>query len=410
MSAARPPLLRWILRPRASTVLSWCVVIASPVIAYFAVLLDPNPVALSRYWLPILAMSLPLGMLRRSPLALLPMLATLLVLSTIRVPWPWVEDYLHNIRILQILAIDLAAGYIASSRPRRTSLIAAALTLLVQVSSVWVFPIGDNVQDTVSVALILGITTVWLIGQSIRQRRQYAEVQRAQAEVQAVQAERLRIARELHDMIAHSIGVIAIQAGVGSRVIDTQPAEARNALTAIENTSRDTLAGLRRMLGTLRRSDPESVSAPLDPAPGLADLDALAARSLDAGVRVEIQWRGDRHPLPPDIDLSAYRIIQEAVTNVVRHARTGSCQVVVEQRDDEVSIEIIDDGRDGEAGAKHVGARHSEPGHVSDAGTGYGIPGMRERASLLNGEFTAGPRPEGGFRVAARIPVPAGVS
>jgi signal transduction histidine kinase len=239
--------------------------------------------------------------------------------------------------------------------------------------------------STAAPPMLLALGVAWLLGQSIRQRREYADVQRRQTAVQAVQAERLRIARELHDMIAHSIGVIAIQAGVGSRVIESQPAEARNALTVIEDTSRETLAGLRRMLGALRRAEPDPAST--EPSPGLADLDRLVLRSLDAGVRVDVRRHGDERPLPADLDLSAYRIIQEAVTNVVRHANTDECRVSLDYGEDELSLEIIDDGAGGAPG------------------TGYGIPGMRERVSLLHGDFTAGPRPEGGFRVSARIPV-----
>jgi signal transduction histidine kinase len=239
--------------------------------------------------------------------------------------------------------------------------------------------------------MALGLVVVWQIGHSVRQRREYAEARREQAATQAVQAERLRIARELHDMIAHSIGVIAIQAGVGSRVMDTQPAEARNALNAIEDTSRETLAGLRRMLGALRRTDPGS--APRDPSPGLADLDGLVARSADAGVRVDVRRLGEELELPADLDLSAFRIVQEAVTNVIRHAGAHECRVVLDHRDEELLIEVTDDGR----------------GAAGTPGTGYGIAGMRERAALLHGRFSAGPRPEGGFFVSVRLPIPAAV-
>ncbi len=142
------------------------------------------------------------------------------------------------------------------------------------------------------------------------------------------------------------------------------------------------------MLTGLRRAGPEQ--APLGPAPGLAGLDRLAATALDAGVQVDVDWRGSQEPLPADIELSAFRIIQEAVTNVVRHAGTGQCRVSIGQRDGQLSIEVTDSGRGGSA-----------------AGTGYGITGMRERAALLGGDFSAGPRPGGGFRVAARLPVPA---
>ena len=173
------------------------------------------------------------------------------------------------------------------------------------------------------VALVMIIA--WLIGNSIRQAQAGAELLRAQTAAETVMAERLRIARELHDMVAHSIGIIAIQAGAGRRVFDARPDEARDALAAIEATSRETLSGLRRVVTGLRRAEPEPAPghAPLGPAPGLADIERLAAMTLDAGVQVEVDWRGRRQLLPADIDLSAFRIIQEAVTNVVRHAWHG---------------------------------------------------------------------------------------
>jgi signal transduction histidine kinase len=194
-------------------------------------------------------------------------------------------------------------------------------------------------------------------------------------------------------MVAHSIGIIAIQTGAARMVIDTQPAGAREALNAIEIAGRETLSGLRRMLGALRQA--ESAPVTTAPAPGLADVERLAATTATAGVHVDVQWRGGRRPLPAEIDLSAFRIIQEAVTNVVRHAGTRQCRVCIEHRDEELSIEVVDSGRGG----------HSH----GIAGRGYGIVGMRERVGLLQGDFHAGPRPEGGFRVVARLPVPVGV-
>ena len=181
----------------------------------------------------------------------------------------------------------------------------------------------------VTIAVPLAMIIAWLIGNSIRQAQARAELVRAQAAAQTAMAERLRIARELHDIVAHSIGIIAIQAGSGRSVFDASPAEARDALAAIEATSRETLSGLRRMMTGLRRAEPGSGpgQAPLGPAPGLADIERLAAMTLDAGVQVEVEWRGSREPLPADIDLSAFRIIQEAVTNVVRHAGTDRCLV-----------------------------------------------------------------------------------
>jgi signal transduction histidine kinase len=294
----------------------------------------------------------------------------------------------------------LEVCYMAATRTRRVSLTAVAVAGAGLPILVLEFPLPDQLPNgrsgtpvpVITVLVPLVMIIAWLIGNSIRQARGRAELVRAQAAAQTVLAERLRIARELHDMVAHSIGIIAIQAGSGRSVFDASPAEARDALAAIEATSRETLSGLRRMMTGLRRAEPGSGpgQAPLDPAPGLADLERLAAMTLEAGVQVEVEWLGSREPLPADIDLSAFRIIQEAVTNVVRHAGTDRCLVWIDQQDGYLSIEVTDSGRGGGA-----------------AGTGYGITGMCERAALLGGDFSAGPRPGGGFCVAARLPVPA---
>jgi signal transduction histidine kinase len=131
--------------------------------------------------------------------------------------------------------------------------------------------------------------------------------------------------------------------------------------------------------------------APREPAPGLADITRLAAETSAAGIRVNVQWQGERRPLPADVELAAYRIIQESVTNVIRHAGTSSCQVLINSQEDKLAIDVTDSGHG--------------PGSV--AGSGHGLAGMHERAALLGGDLTAGPRPEGGFRVTARLPVPA---
>ncbi len=304
--------------------------------------------------------------------------------------------------LLPILLTGLVVCYIAATRSPRRSITAAVLTIGIQVyvimdgSVLFWRPFGRPTSPLATsqvVTATLSTIIAWLIGYLIRQGHAHADALRSQAQLQAVTAERLRIARELHDMVAHSIGVIAIQAGTGRRVIDTQPAEARNALSAIEAASRETLSGLRRMLGALRRTEPQGMpglAAP-NPAPGLADLDRLAATTMDAGIQVDVQWQGQRYPVPADIDLSAYRIVQEAVANVVRHSGASSCRVLIDHRDRELSIEVTDDGRGGV---------------IVDGG--YGIVGMRERTTLLGGQLAAGPRPGGGFRVAARLPVDAG--
>lgn len=336
----------------------------------------------------VAAVFLPIPLARRSPAAALSVLlaggGTVAVLA--------ISGNVPARAVLFVFAVfaDIMAGNVAATRSRRVSIGAAVVTATVQVALVLLFENGGDLT-TIPTLLILGVVTAWVVGDSVRQRRRHAEVQREQAEARAVEAERLRIARELHDMVAHSIAVIAVQAGMGRRVIDTQPAEARTALANIEETSRDTAAALRRMLGSLRRTDAGSGAAPRDPAPGLADLDGLVARSAQAGVEVGLRRDGDPRPLPPDIDLSAYRIVQEAVTNVIRHAGVGRCDVAVRQDAGTLTIEISDDG-------------HGASG--STDGSRNGITGMRERVSLLGGEFDAGPRPEGGFRVRARIPLP----
>jgi signal transduction histidine kinase len=309
-------------------------------------------------------------------------------------------------QVLMACTAGIEICYLAATRTRKVSVTAAAVAsvslpvLILEVPSLSSSPfLNRSAEGTVggtvpvaAVAVPLAMIIAWLVGNSIRQAQARADLVRAQAAAQSAMAERLRIARELHDIVAHSIGVIAIQAGSGRSVCDDSPAEARDALTAIEAASRETLAGLRRMVTGLRRAEfgAESEQAPLGPAPGLADLDRLAAMTRDAGVQVDVAWHGSREPLPPDIDLSAFRIIQEAVTNVVRHAGADRCLVSLDQRDGQLSIEVMDSGRGG-----------------ATAGTGYGITGMRERAALLGGDFSAGPRPDGGFRVTARLPLPA---
>jgi len=252
----------------------------------------------------------------------------------------------------------------------------------------------------VSNGLIIG--AAWLLGHFVGVRRRYitrleertAELEWARAELarRAVAEERLRLARELHDVVAHCISMIAVQSGVGAHVADTQPEEAAKALAAIEATSRAALTELRRLLGVLRQgSEPQGDLAPV---PGLADLDGLLAEVAKAGLAVKLRVNGTRPPLPAGVDLSAYRIVQEALTNVVKHAGPARAQVVVGYRDQDVTVEVTDDGR---------GVVTS----VSDgrAGTGHGLIGMRERVQAFGGDFQAGPCPGGGFRVAARLPL-----
>lgn len=325
-------------------------------------------------------------LLRRRPLTALSLLLTASVLSSIPLG-------VGEIPPAQFLAVDVALYFIAAGRSGRTRAVALAMALSVLAGYLTVrLLFGWNVGTSTELAVAMTAVIAWLIGHAVHQAHEHAERLSAQAAAQAVTGERLRIARELHDMVAHSIGIIALQAGAARRVIDTQPVRARDALGEIETVGRETLSGLRRMLGALRQAEPER-AAPLAPAPGLADLERLAATTTEAGVRVEVRWLGERRPLPAEVDMSAYRIVQEAVTNVVRHAGVRSCRVSVGYGEEELAIEVLDSGR----------------GRARAAGGGFGLAGMRERVGLLHGEFAAGPRPEGGFRVAARLPLAVGV-
>jgi signal transduction histidine kinase len=239
----------------------------------------------------------------------------------------------------------------------------------------------------------------WTTGFMLRTQREYERGLHTQAERRAqsridealhtVTQERMRIARELHDVVAHSMSVVAVQAGVGHHVIGVRPQEAANALAAIETTSRAALREMRALLGVLREENPEETAEEFLATPGLADLALLAERTGRAGLRVELRFTGEPWELPPAMDLAGYRIAQEALTNVVKHAGADRAWVQIGYGRAEVEIEVTDDG---------IG-----PGAAVVTG-GHGLVGMRERVALYGGEFAAGPRPSGGFRVWARLP------
>jgi len=230
-------------------------------------------------------------------------------------------------------------------------------------------------------ALLAG---VWTVGRAVRERREYA----AHAAERAVVEERLRIARELHDVVAHGMSLIAVKAGVANHVLRERPEEAHDALRLIETTSRGALTELRHMLGVLRSDG--TPPADLVPTPGLARLPELVDRAALAGVRVDTDVRG-ADGLPEGLGLAVFRIVQEALTNVVKHAAPAHCRVAVTVADGVVEIEVTDDG---------PGVRV-----LPDAPTGHGLIGMRERTAVYGGTFAAGPRAHGGFRVHATLPV-----
>jgi signal transduction histidine kinase len=244
-----------------------------------------------------------------------------------------------------------------------------------------------------AVAMFTWLLLVLAGAEVVRIRRERAaEVRRAHAEEERRQAseERLRIARELHDVLAHNISMINVQAGVALHLMDERPEQARTALSAIKDASKEALSEVRSVLGVLRQVNE---GAPRSPAAGLARLDDLVARAETTGLTVRMRTIGKPRPLPAGVDLAAFRIIQEALTNVTRHAGPDvTASVRLEYREDHVLIEVQDDG-------------HGLPGEPPGGG-GNGIPGMRERVASLGGEISAGPRNGvDGFRVRARLPV-----
>lgn len=256
---------------------------------------------------------------------------------------------------------------------------------------------GPNVLAALAIA-------AWLLvalasAEAVRGRRErFAQAKRArelQSQRQADE-ERLRIAQELHDVLAHNISLINVQSGVALHLMDEKPEQARIALTAINDASADALREVRSVLGVLRGTG----APPRAPTAGLDGLDDLVARTSRAGVGVTLEVHGERRPLPASVDLAAFRIVQESLTNIVRHAGAGAATVELTYGADELTVQVDDDGHGPGPGGR------GEASALDGDGGGNGIPGMRERAVALGGTLDAGPRSSGGFRVRARIPLP----
>jgi signal transduction histidine kinase len=229
----------------------------------------------------------------------------------------------------------------------------------------------------------------WLAGRAIRRRRSRERqliLEREEKARLAVLEERTRIARELHDVVAHAISVIVLQARGARHALNAEPEDARGAIDAIEQTATQALGEMRRLLGMLRTNDEEVALAPQ---PSLAHLDALVAHVRDAGLPVEVRVEGRPCELAPGIDLTAYRIVQEALTNALKHAGPARARVLVRYREDVLELEVADTG---------VGGTNGD-------GTGHGLAGMRERVAVFGGELESGARSEGGYSVHARLPL-----
>ena len=287
----------------------------------------------------------------------------------------------------------IIAFFVAATAGKRYS---AWLALAIDFAAIWLFPlIFDYPTPPPNDALLLAgwLLALVIAAEAIRIRAERVAATRASRQIDQRRhqsEERLRIARDLHDVIGHNISLINVQASMGLDLMDSQPEQARAALSAIKSASKEALEELRAMLTAVRQDD--DAAAPRSPAPGLDRLPELIELTRAAGLSVDVEVAGKAPPLPAAVHLAAYRIIQESLTNVARHAGRARVTVRVTYDDADVHVEIDDDGKVPSGGAAAIG-------------TGSGITGMRERAAALGGDLSAGFRPGGGFRVSARLPV-----
>jgi signal transduction histidine kinase len=291
-------------------------------------------------------------------------------------------------------AVAFVSYPVALNLNERRAAVVAGITLVVIVTTAAVLP--SDIRASRSALALVGVCLTvasWALGLAVRQHRRYEAMRRTRATDEAALRERLRVAREVHDLLAHGMSVIAVQAGVANHVIDSNPSEARRVLASIAGTSRAGLAELRGLMSTLRSTEAPEPAA-LQPAPGIDGLPELLDRIEATGVRADLVVRGEQRPVPPGIDLAVYRIVQESLTNVVRHAGAKRCGVEVVYLPDTLTVEIVDDGHGGTFGG-------------NGSGDGHGLAGMRERVAIYGGALDVGPVPEPGrgFRVAARLPL-----
>jgi signal transduction histidine kinase len=347
----------------------------------------------------VLAQTLPLVVRRRLPFAVFAVgAATLAVQGTLGLYSP----------TFAFLAVNLALYSLAAYGERRLAgfgVVAWAALLALHtawvVAGAWPQVTTAGLYDLFNDFVLLA--AAWTAGVGVRERRARAaelegraarlERERDEKARQAATQERLRIARELHDVVAHSLSVIGVQAGAARLVLDADPdpARAREAIASIEATANRAMGEMRRALGILRDSDRSD--AALAPLPGLDQLPSLLKQMRAAGLPVELTVEGTPRPLAKSIDLSLYRIVQEALTNALKHARATRAEVVVRWTADDVKLEITDDGRGSAPSAAPA--------------EGAGTIGMRERVALFGGDLRVGPRPQGGYAVQARLPVSA---
>jgi signal transduction histidine kinase len=333
-----------------------------------------------------LALTAPTVLRRRRPLAALG--------ATLAVYVSWIAVAPPRGSIAPYLVCLVVTYSVASYAALR-----AALAGLGLAAGAEVFFVARTTNDLADYAFILVfLVGAWVAGRGMRIRQQRAdalferavraEVEREERARAAVAQERARIARELHDIISHTVSVMVVQAGGAEQALDQHPEQARAALTAIQQSGREARLELRRLLGLLRAD--ADCGPGLGPAPGLTQLPALAEQVRGTGLDLTVSVEGEQRPLPPGVDLAAYRITQEALTNVVKHAGGGHASVTVRYCADAVDVEVVNGG--------------GTPRAVAADG-GHGLTGMRARAALYGGRLEHGRLPDGGYRVHARLPL-----
>jgi signal transduction histidine kinase len=334
-----------------------------------------------------LCQTVPLAFRRRAPLP-----TFIIIIAAVAIYYPLGYEVTDG-TIGTFIGVYTVAAY----EDRRKGLLALGL-LAIGMTWYWIARVEPFDPTTPIWIGILGLLS-WGLGEHVRTRQTYTAQVEALAERlehahelearQAVWQERARLARELHDLIGHTVNVMVIQAGAGRRTLAADSRLAERAFRTIETTGREALDELDRLLGILRTEEEE---ADLPPQPGLDHLRTLAGRFEDSGLPVEISVEGNERALPRSLDHSAYRIIQEALTNTLRHAGRATAHVAVRYRGDQLELEVVDDGRRNGAPSEHTGG-------------GRGLIGIRERVALFGGHLEAGPRPEGGFAVRCRLPL-----
>ena len=314
----------------------------------------------------------------------------------------WVADYPGAVDLVLWMMFFAATRHGGPDRRRVWTVVGGSLLVVESVAVLGVLAPSEDLPFAALIGIVIIHGTAVLAGEALYQRSLY--VQELEQRTAALEAdletksalaaveERTRIAREMHDIIAHGMSAIVVQAAAGRRVAESDPAKAGKVFEDIEGISRESINEMRRMLGVLRN---DSERAVLQPQPTFDEVDTLIQRVNDTGVRTTLTTTGEPRTLLPGVELTAYRVIQEALTNVIRHAgRPVSADVCLAFTDDGLEVHVRDDG---------LGAAAS----AETAGTGHGLLGMRERVAIYNGSLNAGPRRGGGYEVIARLPVAA---